>query len=145
MIREGDIVAGGDFAVGLHAEGITYDGYIRGGYSFNPGGGPMAMSVEIIAEFGARVSWEFYSNSYVKTSLSLDFGYLMDFAKQTTLADPNTYYLCYNGLVIRPCLWTSMHMFWDYSISIGVFYQAVTYPRPVGKELDGLGFAVKFF
>ena len=142
FIRTTDIAVGAGINLGYRYGGVQYDFYTNFEYFLNPGGGPQALSMEMLLEPGLRFEFEFLKRKITSTSFVLDLGYMMTWGKNTAYDDK--IHMMANGVTIRPGVSFNFD-FGAYETAIGIFYNAVIYPRGLSSEYDGIVLAIKFF
>lgn len=143
LVRSTDFAAGGGFAAGYYGNGLTVALYANASYVFNPGGGPLALNMEILAEPGLRLSWRFFRSGMLSTDISLDTGFLTAWGLNRTFGEQWKFYLVYPGIVTRPGLTMNLDLGGGFAFSLGIFYQMAVYPRYVGSEYDGFGIVLR--
>ncbi len=127
MLRENTFALGGGVNIGLETETFQFALYGLGDYFMAPiGGQGGAASLEYMVETGAMFSWKFVEAWISRTYIAIDAGYFMQFAKIPQ--DPTKIFLAYNGIMIRPKVYTLLQIGKYYNMSIGFYYQIPLYP-----------------
>lgn len=140
FIRQSDFAAGMGFSMGLRSNNVEFAGYLNLQNSFNPGGGPYALTMEFFAEPGFNISWNIFRSGRILTELSLDVGVLLDiWSKDGSLK----FYVAPWAIMARPMIMTNFQ-FGSYIMGVGLFYQITGYPSALSNEYNGLGIVLKF-
>lgn len=138
--REG-VNFGGGLSLGVKTPRFRFDTYFQGDYFMKPlGGEGGAAALEFDLEGGITLSWKFIEFWNFDTYVGCDIGYYAQFVR--THYQPETFTLGFNGLMIRPKLYTELNIGNWYGLSVAVFFQMPVYP--VYSDYRGLGIMFSF-
>lgn len=132
---------GGGLSLGVKTSNLRVDTYFQGDYFLKPlGGEGGAAKMEFDLEPGISLYWKFIKFWNFDTYVGCDIGYYAQFVK--THYQPDYFTLGFNGLMIRPKLYTELNIGNWYGLSLAVFYQLPVYPSY--SDYRGLGILFSF-